>query len=110
MPAGPSLALLARVRRALVGAPERAPGAFPLRRRGDRAGRRLAGRFSEARAQSLHEVDDLAPLLRGGGHRELAAGDLAVERLLDALPHLVLVRLRLERVDGALLDEHPREL
>src|SRR6202049_5114060 len=65
----------------------------------------------QARAQRLHEIDDLALALWGGfRHRDFLALDLLLNRRLDARAHLVLVGVGIEFLGCLLIDELLREL
>src|SRR5262245_34460189 len=76
----------------------------------DRTRLRATPLAAQALLQRLHQVDHLG--LRGlhGRHRDLLAGDLLVDRLLQALAPLIVILLRREPVGGELLDQLAREV
>src|SRR5262249_56189340 len=76
----------------------------------DRTRLRATALAAQALLQRVHQVDHLG--LRGlhGWHRDLLAGDLLVDRLLQALAPVIVILLRREPVGGELLDQLAREV
>src|SRR5262249_21834028 len=60
---------------------------------------------AQALLQRLHQVDHLGLRRLHRGHRDLLAGDLLIDRLLQALAPVIVILLRREAVGGELLDQ-----